>query len=378
MSNKLDKTTECGILVFILFLPILNAIAYIGLLVALICWLCRVRVKKIFISPSLRLALLCFALAVLLSAVFSHNKLQSWGGYLLFIFYILTFVLMTQEHKIREKILWMVMFSILLVSIFGIVQYFTKLKFHIKTPLFSYSVYTDVCGIGATFDNPNRFAEYLVPVILLTFSLFISKLSLRKRILSGVSLALELICLFLSKSLAGTIVVILLLPIILILKNWKIGLCLLFFMLISGWLMKSTFTKFSSKNNINARIYSWEEIVPKVFKSFPLTGYGLATYKDINDKYGEGEKTLHSSLHNLYLNFLCELGILGIGTFLWVVVLFLKASIPKLRLSSEICACTFAVISVLLHGMSETVLNYFQLGLFFWTLMGLALAKAPD
>lgn len=375
MTSRTDKTIEYGILCFIFFLPLLNAIAYAGLLVAIICWLCKIKRDKIVLDDTFKFAILSFAAAVLLSVIFSHNKPQSWGGYLLFTFYLLTFILMIQIHRIREKVLWTAVISLLLISVFGIIQHLTKLQFHIKTSWFSFSVYTGPSGIGATFDNPNRFAAYLVPIILMTFVLFVSKTSVRKRILSGISLATGITCLILTRSLAGTLVVVFLIPIILIIRNWKIGLCILLGMFVFTWLIKGYILTFSSNSSRNIRIHSWETIVPKVIKSFPLFGYGLATSEDITDKYGEGKKTVHPDLHNLYLNFLCEIGFLGFISFLWIIGLFLRTVIPKVRSDYEVFACTFGVLGILLHGMSQTILNYFQLGLILWTLTGLSLAK---
>ncbi|MFA5032141.1 MAG: O-antigen ligase family protein [bacterium] len=378
MNNKLDNTIKWGIFMFILFLPIINALAYLSLLIALISWGIKTKFKNILPPGILKFSLLSFVFAMLLSVIFSHDKPQSIGGYILFSFYILTFIMMAHQKEDRNKILQIFALSMLIVSIFGIIQYFTKLNFHIKTSWFSFTIHTDKWGIGSTFDNSNRLAEYLIPVILLSFVSFLSKIPIKVKIFIGISTIAGIICLILSKCVTGIIIIAMLIPIILIMKNWKLGLPFLFIPLIFMGFIKKDFkalvkNSFTSSNSLNIRPYTWGKIVPKLMKSYPLTGYGLATSQEITDKYGEGEKTVHPDMHNLYINYLCESGILGITSFLLLIGLFLRVTIPLLKINNEVSAYTFAVIGMLLHGITQTILNYFQLGLLFWTITGLAL-----
>ncbi|MDD5529807.1 MAG: O-antigen ligase family protein [bacterium] len=378
MNNKLNNIIKWGIFMFLLFLPVINVIAYLALLTALISWAIKTKFKNILTSRVIKIPLLSFAFAVLLSVIFSHDKPQSLAGYLLFSFYILTFILMTHQKENRNKILQMLVLSMLIVSIFGIIQYFTKLNFHIKTSWFSFTIHTDEWGIGSTFDNPNRLAEYLIPIILLSFAFLLSKIPIKMKLFIGISTIAGIICLMLSKCLAGIIIIIILIPIILIIKNWKFGLPFLFIAIVFMGFIKKDFSTFANKsfttpNSLHIRAYTWGKIVPQIMKSYPLTGYGLATSKEITDKYGEGNKTVHPHLHNLYINYLCECGILGIITFLLFIGIFLRITIPLLKINSETFAYTFAVIGMLLHGITETIIHFFPLGLLFWTLIGLAL-----
>ena len=124
------------------------------------------------------------------------------------------------------------------------------------------------------------------------------------------------------------------------------------------------------------RIYTWRNVCVALIKDHPLVGAGLATYSKIAPSYAPD--AIKSSAHNLYLHYLGEIGFLGtfflmlsIGTVVTYMVRLFRRVDPST--SNVLLGFILSIAGLLLFGMIETVLNGFQLGLLFWSLMGIGL-----
>jgi hypothetical protein len=83
--------------------------------------------------------------------------------------------------------------------------------------------------------------------------------------------------------------------------------------------------------------------------------------------------------HSLYFDYLSELGIVGLASLLLVIAIFFHSSIRYLRRYSFLAAggiiggCSLSILAALIHGMVETFLDFFPIGLLFWVIIGLAM-----
>ncbi|MBC7189069.1 O-antigen ligase family protein, partial [Candidatus Aerophobetes bacterium] len=125
---------------------------------------------------------------------------------------------------------------------------------------------------------------------------------------------------------------------------------------------------------VDERLYTWENIILPLFKKHPFFGSGLATYREVSCVF-TSEFVLRHHAHNLYFNYLVEIGIFGLSGLLLVVGWFLKSCLKELKKGYEeklfLEGCFLAIVGALIHGSVETFIDFFQLGLLFFAIIGL-------
>ncbi|MBA7618855.1 hypothetical protein ES703_26187 [subsurface metagenome] len=282
--EKIDKVMDKSIFFFIFFLPFFSPASYVALLVALILWLRKKNYRKIldFKPRIFGWALLSFIFAVGLSVIFSIDKILSFGSFALFIFYPLTCFLIADnirsEHRAR-KVLTAGLLSGVVITVFGIVQYLAGIDFDYKVGFLTISLDAKE-GLSSTLANPNKFAKYLDLILPLSFVSLLVQKELKRKILPGILIILGLVCLVLTRSLGGIAAIFVVIMVILLIKNWKVFLIvvagLFIFTFFNYGVIIKTVSKYGSPGR---RIYTWKEVVPRIFKGYPLIGSGLGTYK---------------------------------------------------------------------------------------------------
>jgi len=282
--ERIDSIIDKSIFLFIFFLPFFAPASYLALLVALILWLRKANLRKAldFEPRIFGWALLGFVFAVGLSVVFSIDKTLSLGAFALFIFYPLSCILIAanvRDQDRAERIVTAAILSGLVITAFGIVQYLARVDFDYKIGFLTVSLRAKD-GLGSTLGNPNKFAKYLDLILPLSFVSLLVQKEPRKKVLPAILAASGLICLVLTRSLGGIATVFSIIMLILLIKNWKIFLIVMVGLFIFaffnyGWFIK-TIGRYGSPGR---RIYTWKEVVPRIFKSYPLVGSGLGTYK---------------------------------------------------------------------------------------------------
>lgn len=383
-EKKVDRVIEKSILIFIFFLPFFTPLAYLALIIALVYWLRKVKLKGLLsVEPKIfGFALLGLTFAALLSVILSVDKPFSLGCFGLYLFYPFICLLMISSsgNSIKmEKILQVIILSGIVVVGFGIIQFLTKFNFEFHKYFLNINMSTNG-GITSIWDNPNRFAKYLDLVLPLSSVYLLTQKNTKKKVLPAVFIGLGFVCLVLTKSLGGMVAVFAALMILFAIKNWK--LCL-FFLVILSFLIVLNFDWLVNIANryggLERRFYTWKNIVFPIVRDYFKTGSGLGTYVKIFHNYSQAVQAIRSHAHSIYFNYLCELGILGLGMLLWVIVIFLRNSITYLRKHSFfvgqgiIGGCLLSILSVMIHGTVETFIDYFQLGLLFWLIIGLGL-----
>ncbi len=81
------------------------------------------------------------------------------------------------------------------------------------------------------------------------------------------------------------------------------------------------------------------EVALRVIRDHPLLGVGLNNYKEVLDTYFDPSDpfTRVAPVHNLYLLFAGELGLVGFGLFLWLLVALLRLMRLGLRAQDQFC-----------------------------------------
>jgi len=133
---------------------------------------------------------------------------------------------------------------------------------------------------------------------------------------------------------------------------------------------------FSNRSSSGARSQIWQTSL-LIIKKYPLGGVGLGNFEAI---YRETVpfvafpplEWLVVKPHNLYLNLWIEMGILGLASFIWLIVLFFRKGWQN-RDNRLVKYAMAAMIAILAHGFVDTPYFKNDLAVLFWVLVGLIL-----
>lgn len=394
LINSLDEIILSSLYAVAFFFPISKAIIEIFSTLAIVCYI----VKKIILrqkppAASINLAILVFLFVCFVSILTSSNfKISSrifFGKTLqdILFFFVLADTL-SSERKLRN-FLYVLFLSSAVLGTDGIYQYFTHKDFIRGRPtIFINRIY-------ATFPSPNDFGCYLITVIPFLVTIFFAKFRFKavRFLLVGLFFLL-FTCLILTVSRGAWYAFAVS---ILFLGVWvyPIGLLFLliclfitvtqpFFPALIKERLSSLFLGFdasilSDEGSIERRIFwmtGW-----KMFMSRPWTGLGLGTFMSnfknfVVETYQYGP----SYAHNCYLQMLAELGIIGLLSFLSILILFFCNGIRIIRERAKsfswyiLLGSMAAVLGYSVQMAVETIFYSLDLGMLFWMLLGLGVA----
>lgn len=373
MSKGSNSIIETGILLFIFCLPLCPPLSVLGAVVALISFFTR---KKLIFRPGLFwVAMLVLLFSIFLSTLFSVHRSLSFGRLPFYILSLLLCLLMSQNILTREKILKVFVISGIIVTGFGIIQYLTDFNLRISTDLFSMTFSTKG-GISSTLGNPNRFAQYLILGLPLGAASFSTLKEVRWRIITSCFILFSSVCLFLTRSFAGISAMVILILLGVFIKNWKTGVVLILLLGLTYVTNEEKLgrfvQKFTSQSSLEVRLSTWNMVFSAV-REHPVTGCGLSTFHKIAADYDGDKKIMHGHAHSMYVQILCETGILGLFAFITLMIVFLRYSFQ--RGSPVSYGCAFSIIGALLVGLTGTILEFLPLAMLFWMIIGMGIGS---
>ncbi len=305
--------------------------------------------------------------------------------------YVLLYFIIVESVKTKKQfrnIIGVILFSCALIGIDGIFQWIFGIDYmRLRHPIGS--------RISASFKNPNHFAGWLSTVLPITMSLFLFGSKGRKwpRIAFGMLSALLFICLLLAGSRGAWLGFVGALLLMGVLKSKKLLLITLICILIVPFAAVGGFKgRLTSIFSINegpidrVRVILWKE-TSVMIKDRPLLGHGVNTFMSNWSNYGVGKTLGHPYYpHNCYLHMAAETGLIGLGMFIWIIIMLFKSTInflKKIELKSEEDRFYQAVGLGLLGGITACLIHSFVdnnlyvvlLATFFWVLLGLVNAE---
>ncbi len=337
-------------------------------LVILIIWLIRLNfIKYEFSKTSLDFPILFILAFAFLSFFLSVNKYNSRNEFLnlvnyVFLFYVIVnYIKTTKERKIFLYLLFAIGF---IVSVIGIYQSFNGIS-----------------KVYSTLINPNILAGYLVMLIPLAVSYIIERFidtnRCKNRLYNSwviVSIFLMFITLVLTGSLGGLVSLYIGLLIMFSVylrynkQNTKIKLPLIMVSLISGFfIFFLIFYKFG-ESEVSNRIFWWLGAL-RMIQDRPLTGVGTGCFGDVYLKYKTGElNSLYA--HNYFLQMGAEVGLLGLGAFVWMLVIFFRQVIKKLK-SPLYIGFLSSISAILIFSLIDYNLCIPVNSILFWAILGM-------
>ncbi len=250
--------------------------------------------------------LILFLSVAYISFLFSTNRFNSRNEIFNLFNYLLLFYLVTTmvEEKERENLIRLVLLVGIFLSITGIYQFITG---------------NVVVG---TMVNPNILAGYLAMVIPATTGLILSSSSstnqefIKSHPFYLVGCLLVVACLFLTKSLGGIVGVIFGISAILYFKYGKQIFIKFRYVFIATAVVVIVLLLFKFKElQVYNRILWWWGALRMIYER-PLIGVGLGGFETAYVKYKLiGLNSLYA--HNHFLQIGAEMGVIGLGAFLW-------------------------------------------------------------
>ena len=232
-----------------------------------------------------------------------------------------------------------------------------------------------------------NFAAYLSMLMSFSFIVLFSKIKKIFKYLSfaGISLLWPFSILHGSRSVWITLVVSLIFVIFFVKNKLRIP---VFLMVIFSVLLipreykerAATITDAFSQSTVETRIGLFS-FAFDIFKQYPVFGAGLGTYGKMSY---DGKRDIHA--HNMFLEVMAEMGMVGFLAFMGIIFLFLKSFIKNLNLwrksaDRERMAATAAGAAVftglILNLFYSSILIGFQDALIFWLFLAIAVNNKP-
>lgn len=355
--------------------PCLNFIHSAILLAALAIWFIHKGMPLKKIAP-LQPPLIVFLLALLICIVFSIDKINSLKELYKYISGILLFLFaasLTYENRMR--IIKAIVLSGLIISLLAIYQYFFGFQ-HILEYLSRNGTaspfaldYIQRKRVFFPFVVPNILGGYLAMVAFLSLGLWDKK---KKGVFSRRLFILILlsVSILLSKSL-GVFLSIFLVSIIYFYfygkLNKKTLAIMLGILIILGliFILRQASAKEHTQPlfSLARRFYYWRSSID-IIKSSPWTGVGLGNFNLALSRYA----------HNSFLQIWAEMGILGIISFLWLIIIVFKYAFDNIKHAPDLKGLIIALIAAnavfLIHNLVDFSFFLPEASLAWWTILG--------
>ena len=387
-----------GLLVIVFFRPLISGITwewsntYFQVLILFLIgvWLLAMVFKGrlTFLKTPLDLPILAFSLALIISTIRTvHRHVSLEQLYQLISYPLLYYLLINilRERKEIRGVVLTILTAAILVSLYGIYQNYIALErtrewvriYHPGEFSPQFMARLETHEVFSTFVYPPALAGYLGLILPLALCLLIYAQSRWMRTLSGLTLSLGGLCLYFTYSKGGWISLFLSMVFLFAILFWnKISKYrYLFLILLLVLIIPFLFPAIREflleheplihlqgfSDSLTVRVNYWKAGFG-MLKDYPVLGSGLGTFGTIYAKYKlpQGEEV--QLAHNNYLQVWTEMGILGIVSFLWLWLIFLKQGwklIRRLRITgyrlpaAVVIGCYAGIVAFLIHSLVD-------------------------
>ena len=237
------------------------------------------------------------------------------------------------------------------------------------------------------YNTPNAVALYLVPLIGIAACMFLYDRARYVRALSAVFLAISLSAVFLSLSRGGYLALAAMALILAVINRYRWY--LLPAVVIAGAAISRVpaiasrlaheFNIHDPNNTFLSRVDLWQATL-RMLRDHPIFGTGMFGFARGIQPYRGGvyqENLIYP--HNIVLNMWTETGLLGLASFLWILVQAFRVSWtgwtsgPGAWRAIQL-GIVLAMVAIIVHGLVDVPYFKNDLALEFWTLVGLGWA----
>jgi putative inorganic carbon (HCO3(-)) transporter len=324
--------------------------------------------------------------AIYLYATFTSVSLSGslFPGLLTAAFVLFYFVTVSCDwtyQRLRQLVSGIVLVG-LLVSAYGFYQLLFPTQFRsvwTDTDMFS----TITFRVYSTLENPNVLGEYLLLVIPFAVALLLTADSWKKRVLWLGACGVLVVCLVVTYSRGCYLGLLFAAVIFLVLLDRRFLILGIVAVALSPlYLPESVLTRFTSigdmaDSSTSFRVYIWMGTLA-MLKDYWFCGVGPGTeaFNLVYPNYAYSAiEAPHS--HNLYLQTLCDTGVVGLGLFLMLLVCAYRMLFTGIRRTTDRSCRIFQIAGVaalsgfLLQSMTDYTFYNYRVMFLFWAVLGL-------
>jgi putative inorganic carbon (hco3(-)) transporter len=326
--------------------------------------------KKIKKLGVFNLVIGLFFLGALFSTLLSPEPLRALGQLKAFfiepiLFFYASIIILNKKNVLLP--LQMLFWSTAIISLFGLVQYWT----HLFLPLRFWGYGEEVKRITSIFEYPNALALFLAPLLVFFSVLQAKGFEFAKRYWSFVGLVLMFAALVLTYSRGALIAVVVGLMLLAQSKTKvtikKSVLAMAIILLIVSPLVYNRFKHTFNDASSTERLGLYKVAINKILDE-PLVGNGLYGFRGTLEHSTYSGEVLNYP-HNIILNFWLETGFLGVFGFVLLIFLCLKRA--KQKNSALKYAASLYLLTMFIHGMVDAPYFKNDLSLLFWFILAL-------
>ena len=389
-SRALKDLIMIAIVAEAFFIALFPMAAEIALVIGFLLYLFRAKFdrdyhyKKSCVYWPVLIFMVCGAASIMVSP---DKGFSFYNWYNLAVVYLMTFILVTQnvdspgEVKVMAKALGA---AAVIVVAYGFFQFI----FGIDTSQMKWvdgEAFPELRKrVFSTWENPNILAAYLDIVICVLLGLLVKIPGRKIKAALGAAIALCLACLAMTYARGALLTIVAILGCYGIVADRRILLASVIavaaVLILDPVLLERMKTAFSVMDTSSEmRIAMWESTVQMIM-DHPLLGIGWGAYWMVYPLYDtyivDGSVTLVHA-HNIYLNYLAEIGILGgLSYFAFFFTCLGKALFNKTLLSDSfthglLTGLGLAMVSVALNGITDDVLFNIPSSMLLWMMCGL-------
>lgn len=319
-----------GLLAEVFFLPLSPSVATVALLVGIAGTALRFYVDKEFHFRHLRFDVpaVLFVAVSGLSVLSSPDRGFSFYNYYNLVgVYVLTYLLIGQNVRDpgqMKSILRMACAAAVIVLLYGYYQFLFGIDISSMKWVDGDAFPELRKRVFSTWENPNILAGYLDIIICLAFGLFMKCRDRERRILLGAFMLAAAACLAMTYARGACLVIAVILAGYGVLRDRRVLVACILVVAILFVLdpmlyerITSVFTKVDTSTEM--RLAFWESTVAMI-QDHPFLGIGWGAYWMVYPEYDfylQGANVLIVHAHNIYLNYMAEIGIPGAVAFFW-------------------------------------------------------------
>lgn len=329
-KNRAQAAAWYGLLAEVFLLPLSPGLATAALLIGIAGTALRFYVDETFHFRHLRFdvpAVLFVAISGLSVLASPDRGFSFYNYYNLVGVYVLTYLLVGQNVRRpaqMKSILRLAAAAAAIVIIYGYYQFLFGIDISSMKWVDGDAFPELRKRVFSTWENPNILAGYLDIVICLAFGLFVYCKNRERRIILGVFMLAAAACLAMTYARGACLVIAVILAGYGALKDRRVLIACIAVVAILFAAdpvlyerITSVFTKVDTSTEM--RLAFWESTIAMI-QDHPFLGIGWGAYWMVYPEYDfylQGANVLIVHAHNIYLNYMAEIGIPGAVAFFW-------------------------------------------------------------